>query len=75
MHCDITQVLHQNDWTWIGNRLNFSRYENWLGDKPSCHPECYDMFGTMVKAPTMKWSPTNKGVEYPYICQSQCQAE
>ena len=68
-------MLHQNDWTWIGNRLNFSRYENWLGDKPSCHPECYDMFGTMVKAPTMKWSPTNKGVEYPYICQSQCQAE
>ena len=66
------QVLHQNDWTWIGNRLNFSRYENWLGDKPSCHPDCYDMFGTLVKAPTMKWSPTNKGVEYPYICQSDC---
>ena len=68
-------MLHQNDWTWIGNRLNFSRYENWLGDKPGCHPECYDMFGTMVKAPTMKWSPTNKGVEYPYICQSNCQVQ
>ena len=30
------------------------------------------MFGVMLKSPTMKWSPVNKGVEYPYICQSGC---
>ena len=68
----IFKVLHQNDWAWVGNRLNFSRYENWLGGKPTCHPSCFDMFGVMLKSPTMKWSPVNKGVEYPYICQSSC---
>ena len=67
-----SQVLHQNDWAWVGNRLNFSRYENWLGGKPTCHPSCFDMFGVMLKSPTMKWSPVNRGVEYPYICQSGC---
>ena len=52
--------------------MNFSRYTNWAGGRPGCAPGCAPNFAVLLKAPTMQWSPTNKGLDFPYICQSNC---
>ena len=49
-----------------------SKYTNWAGGSPSCSPTCTPNFGLLLKAPTMQWAPTNKDLDYPYICQSNC---
>ena len=66
-------VLRQNDWRWVGNMMNFSKFSYWSNDMEGkgCTPNCIEIYALALDR-VYNWEGYQKEMSLPYICASDC---